>query len=301
VRRRFTGPQTLRLTTAKVFLDGVMEFPAQTAALLAPYLDAEGRPTAHRGDLYVSDRDYRALVRALDADGWQLHAHAIGDRAVRTALGAYEAVVRPGRRDRRHTITHLQLVHPDALRRLARARVVASMQLQWAASTPFTRDALRPYLGPERFARLYPARSLARAGVRLAGGSDWPVDPLAPFTQLATAIDRRPPTGDEPPLGAAEGLTRTQSLLMHTAGAAFQLHDDASGTVRPGRRADLIVLDREITAVPVREIHSATVRHTLVSGRVVHDAQSRTGRERAASARQLGAARAVGHSCCQGH
>ncbi|MFI2433079.1 amidohydrolase [Streptomyces sp. NPDC018693] len=304
VRRRHTGPDTLRLTTAKVFLDGVMEFPAQSGALLDPYLDASGRPTDHRGDLHVGDRDYRALVAALDADGWQMHAHALGDRAVRTALDAYEAVARTGRRAGRHTIAHLQLVHPDDYGRFARAGVVASMQLQWAASTTFTRDALRPYIGPERYARLYPARSLARAGAWLAGGSDWPVDPLAPFTQIATAIDRSDPELNEPPLGADEGLTRTQSLLMHTTGAARQLHDDVSGAIRPGWRADLVVLDRDITKAPVREIRAAGVRYTLISGHVVHDAGSHTGRVRVEAARHmgvLGTGRTPGGSCCRGH
>ncbi|KUN84288.1 hypothetical protein [Streptomyces griseoruber] len=107
MHRRFTGPATPRLTTATVFLDGVMAFPAQAAALLTPYRNAAGRPTGHRGEPYVSDRDHQALVRALDADGWRVHAPAVGDRAVRTALNACERVARPGRRGRRHTLTHL--------------------------------------------------------------------------------------------------------------------------------------------------------------------------------------------------
>ncbi|MCL6735925.1 amidohydrolase family protein [Streptomyces neyagawaensis] len=245
-----------------------------------------------------------ALVRALDADGWQMHAHAIGDRAVRTALNAYEAVARTWRRSRRHTITHLRLVHPDAYRRFARAGVVASMQLQWAQPSSFTNDALKPYIGPERYARLYPARSLAKAGALLADGSDWPVDPLAPFTQIATAIDRSHPDEDQPPLNAREGLTRAQSLVMHTAGAAHQLHDGNSGTGCPGKRADLIVLDRDITKVPVKEIRATKVQYTLISGRVVHDAESQTGRARAEVARRIGAQgarRTSGGSCCQGH
>ncbi|MFD8309436.1 amidohydrolase family protein [Streptomyces sp. NPDC059690] len=91
---------------------------------------------------------------------------------------------------------------------------------------------------------------------------------------------------------------------MHTAGAAHQLHDGRSGTVRPGQRADLIVLDRDMTGVPVKDIRATTVRHTLVSGRVVHDAGSETGRARAEAAQRmgaLGAGRTRGGSCCQGH
>jgi predicted amidohydrolase YtcJ len=195
-------------------------------------------------------------------------------------------------------------VHPNDYRRFARAGVVASMQLQWALSSSFTNDALKPYVGPERYPRLYPARSLAKAEALLAGGSDWPVDPLAPFTQEATAIDRSNPKENQPPLNAREGLTRTQSLVMHTAGAAHQLHDGGSGTVCPGKRADLIVLDRDITKVPVQDIRATKVHYTLISGRVVHDAESQTGRARAEAAQRIGAqgaGRTSGRSYCQGH
>ncbi|UKY54754.1 amidohydrolase [Streptomyces inhibens] len=304
LRSRYAGPDRLRLTTAKVFLDGVPEFPAQGAALLAPYLDAEGRPTTHRGDLYVSDRDYRALVLALDKAGWQMHAHAIGDRAVRVALNAYEAAAHTSRHHRRHTITHLEFVHPDDYKRFARAGVVANMQMQWAKQNVFTSKALRPYIGEERFARLYPARSLLRAGARLAGGSDWPVDPLRPFDQLATAIDRSNPDEDLPPLNAGEALTRAQTLSMHTAGTAYQLHDAQSGTLRAGQRADLIVLDRDITKVPMKEVRGSSVCFTMIAGQVVHDATSAAGRERIAAAQQMGALggdKTPGASCCHGH
>ncbi|MEU6254367.1 amidohydrolase family protein [Streptomyces sp. NPDC047043] len=196
------------------------------------------------------------------------------------------------------------LVHPDDYRRFARAGVVASMQLQWAMPSAFTNDALRPYIGPERYARVYPAHSLAKAGARLAGGSDWPVDPLLPFTQIATAIDRSNPEENHPPLNPREALTRHQSLVMHTAGAAHQLDGGGSGTVRPGQRADRIVLDRDFTRVPVQDIRATKVRYTLVSGRVVHDAGSETGRARAEAAQRmgaLGAGRTRGGSCCQRH
>lgn len=313
LRGRYGGTANLRLTTAKVFLDGVIEFPAQTAALLTPYLDADGRPTDQRGDLYVGDRDFRALAVALDRHGWQLHAHAIGDRAARVALNGYEAAARDsrsGRRPgRRHTVAHLELVHPADVPRFARIGALACMQLQWAVRNVFTLDALRPFLGPERWARLYPARSLARHGATLTGGSDWPVDPFRPFNQIATAIDRTDRSSSEPvPLNAAQGLSRTQALTMHTAGSAFQLQDPGSGTITPGARADLIVLDRDVTRVPVDDIRGTVVRQTLISGQVRYDSGA-TGAARAAAAfgRTLAAGAAVAarsgsaagrHSCC---
>jgi predicted amidohydrolase YtcJ len=179
------------------------------------------------------------------------------NRAARVALDAVAAARGAnGDADRRHTIAHLQLV-------------------QWATRDTFTLDALQPYIGPERFARLYPARSLQDAGAALSGGSDWPVDPLNPFNQIETAVTRVGAYAEEPePLGADQALERHSVLRMHTAGSAFQMHCDDSSTLEPGKRGDVIVLDRDITTSPADEIKSATVRYTFVGGELVHDADS---------------------------
>ncbi|WP_406344026.1 amidohydrolase [Streptomyces sp. NBC_00648] len=274
LRARYGQVPGLRFGTAKVFLDGVIEYPSQTAALLAPYLDAEGRPTAHRGDLYVSAADYGRLATTFDRADWQLHAHAIGDRAVRTALDGYETAVRAnGRRGNRHTVAHLQLVHPTDYRRFAPLGVVACMQLQWAMRDIWTMEALLPYIGPERHRLMYPARSLERHGAALSGGSDWPVDPLQTWNQIRTAVDRE---GSEAGEGALypelEGLTLASSLRMHTAGTAHQLRmDRVSGRLLPGMAADLVVLDRDVTRVRISEVSGVGVRMTLVGGRMVHE------------------------------
>lgn len=315
IRRAHRHNPLLRITTTKMFVDGVMEFPAQTAALLTPYLDANGRPTDNRGDLYITSRQYAKLAVALQRAGWQMHSHAIGDRAVRTALDAYEAAARDDRgRARRlgHTITHLELVHPTDIGRFAQWGVLASFELQWAVRNAFTLDALRPYIGEERFDRLYPSQSLAQAGAYLVGGSDWPVDPFNPFNQIATAIDRRDPHGDDPRvLGPHERLTRDQSLQMHTRGSARQLHAARTGTVEVGKVADLMVLDRDITVVPVDDIRSTEVMSTIIGGEVVYDASTSTaararraadGRAQAqATLAAVGAGSRVPGACCQVH
>jgi hypothetical protein len=307
LRSRYLGAATLHVTTAKVFLDGVMEFPAQTAALLAPYLDENGTPTDYYGELYVNGPTFGKLAVELDRQDWQVHAHAIGDRAVRVALDGYARARRAnGDRGLRHTIAHLELVHPSDYGRFSRLGVVACMQLQWAVRNVWTLAALRPYIGEERFHRLYPAASLARSGAVLAGGSDWPVDPLRPFTQISTAVDRTGPDSDRAPLGRDEALTRTQSLRMHTRGSAHQLHSRRTGTLAPGKRADLIVLDRDLLRGSTTDMGGAEVRHTLVDGDVVYDAGSgsqRRSAERFAAA-QVFAANGDPHgrhaSCCQG-
>ncbi|WP_055699264.1 amidohydrolase [Streptomyces silaceus] len=284
LRKDFRDVRALRFGTIKVFLDGVIEYPAQTAALLKPYLDEDGRPTDHRGDLYVSAADYGRLSAAFNADGWQMHAHAIGDRAVRTSLDGYAyALRRTGRRDLRNTTAHLQLVDPADLPRFAALGVVPCMQLQWAARNTWTMDALLPYIGPERHRWLYPARSLRDRRAALAGGSDWPVDPLQVWNQIRTAIDREGTEGGGGLYRAEEGLTRTSSLLMHTLGTARQLRmEHITGTVERGKAADLVLLDRDVTRCPVADISSVEVRLTLVGGTVVHDAESSAGRAAAA-------------------
>ncbi|MFF4580730.1 amidohydrolase [Streptomyces sp. NPDC001389] len=284
LEREFRGVAGLRFGTVKVFLDGVIEYPAQTAALLEPYLDGQGHSTANRGELYTSAADYGRLTAAFNAVGWQMHAHGLGDRAVRTALDGYEAARRvTGRLDLRNTIAHLQLVDPADLRRFAMLGVAACMQLQWATADTWTMEALLPYIGPERHRRMYPARSLERAGARLTGGSDWPVDALQVWNQLRTAIDRQGAYGAGALHPELEALSRTSVLRMHTLGTAWQLRQDGlTGTVERGKAADLVLLDRDVTRCPVADISGTQVRMTLVGGRVVHDAGSAAGRAAAA-------------------
>ncbi|MEU3597751.1 amidohydrolase [Streptomyces sp. NPDC006798] len=308
-RRHYQEVDGLHLRTAKVFVDGVMEYPAHTAALIDPYLDGHGNPTRHRGQLHLEPADFARLAALLDQNGWQIHAHAIGDRAVRTALDGYETAQRAhGRRGNRHTITHLQLVHPTDLQRFAHLGVIASMQLQWAMRDTWTMDALLPYIGPERHRRLYPARSLERHGTPLAGGSDWPVDPLHTWNQIRTAIDRQGADSDGPLHPEHQAISRTSALRMHTTGAARQLRmDHITGTLTPGRAADLVLLDRDITRVPVPEISGTQVRLTLVNGIAVHDADTAAGRavraqtERPAAGASRRPAHANRHQSCEGH
>ena len=293
--REYRDVPNLRFGTVKVFMDGVIEYPAQTAALLEPYLDASGNPTDHYGDLYVDGPTLGEFATVFDGADWQVHTHAIGDAAVRAALDGFEiARARNGRRANRHTIAHLQLVHPDDYGRFAKLDVVPVMQLQWATRNVWTMEALLPFIGPERHARMYPAMSMHAAGAPLAGGSDWPVDPLFPWNQVQTAIDRFGIYGEVEPLYPEEGLSRTQSLRMHTRGTAYQLHQErTSGTLEPGKYADLVLLDRDIATCPVSEIHEATPQLTMVGGVPTFDIGSSTGRmtsrsmERAAAAAKI--------------
>ena len=276
------GRAGVTIRTVKMFFDGVIEHPTQTAALLEPYRVNKGTkrnprwaPGTSRGPTYFRQQVANRAIAALDAAGWQVHIHAIGDRAVRSALDAFEnARRRSGRSGNRHTITHLELIHPSDFKRFGRLGVMASMQLHWAEQDSYTVDSLKPYIGARRWRWVYPAGSLARAGATLCGGSDWPVDPLLPFRQIEIAVNR---TADEvyegypKPLWRQEGLSLRASLAMHTRNSAFQLHQEKlTGQIRPGFAADLIVLDRDVLRAPLKRVSKTKVDLTMVAGGIVH-------------------------------
>ncbi|MGB2838820.1 MAG: amidohydrolase [Actinomycetes bacterium] len=291
--KRYKDVPNLHFGQVKVFMDGVIEYPAQTAALLRPYTDADGKPTDNYGELYVDAATFGAFSTVMDKAGWQVHAHAIGDRAVRTALDGYEMARKAnGRTGNRHTIAHLQLVHPNDYPRFAKLGVIPDMQLQWASRNVWTMEALLPFIGAKRHARMYPANSLLEAGARLAGGSDWPVDPLYPWNQVETAIDRTGLYGEGAPLNPWEGITRRQSLHMHTRGTAYQLHQEKStGTLKVGKQADLVLLDIDISTCPVSEIKNAVPQLTLLGGDATFDLSTQAGRTVARSMQSAAAAK----------
>jgi predicted amidohydrolase YtcJ len=199
-----------------------------------------------------------------------------------------------GKTDRRHTIAHLQLVHPSDYPRFAQLGVIPNMQLQWATRNVWTMEALKPFIGQNRWERMYPAKSMLDDGARLAGGSDWPVDPLYPWNQVQTAIDRMGLYGENKPLGIHEGISRLQSLRMHTRASAFQLHrEKKTGTVEVGKLADLVLLDRDVTSIPVSEIKDVVPQLTMVGGDVTFDIASSSGRHARRALEAAAATRSV--------
>lgn len=275
VARRAAGTRgRLRCTTVKIMQDGVAE--NGTAALLGPYLDGCGCASDNSGISFVPPKELRSYVAELDAHGFQVHFHALGDRAVREALDAVEAARRAnGFTDTRPHLAHLQVVHPDDIGRFRELGASANMQALWAAHEPQMDDLTIPFLGPERSAQQYPFGSLLRSGATLAAGSDWPVSSPDPLQGIHVAVNRVLP--DAPPgtgvflPGQRIGLGA--ALAAYTAGSAYVNHLDAvTGTVAPGYYADLAVLDRDPFAGPAEEIGTTTVEQTFVAGQRVYAA-----------------------------
>ena len=250
--------------TVKIMLDGVME--NRTAAVLDPYADGTGR-----GLLYVEPAVLTDAVTRLDALDFQVHLHAIGDRAVRVGLDAVAAArAANGPRNNRHQIAHLQLVDPADIPRFAALDVTATVQTFWAQHEPQMDELTVPGLGPERAGRQYAFADLAHADARLALGSDWPVTTADPLAQLEVAVTRRSPGArDRPAFLPGQRLELSRAVRAFTAGSAFVNHDPGGGALLPGSRADLVVLSRNIFSIPAREIATAGVRATVVAGQVV--------------------------------
>ncbi len=257
--------------------DGVAE--NYTAGMLEPYLDSCGCQTSARGLSYVDPDELRAHVTALDALGFQVHFHAIGDRAVRECLDAVQAArAANGANDHRHHIAHLQVVHPDDIGRFAALGVTGNMQALWAAHEPQMDELTIPFLGAERSARQYLFGDLLRSGARLAAGSDWAVSSANPIRAIHVAVNRalQGATGAEAePLLPAQRLEPAEAFAAYTIGSAFVNHlDDVTGSIDVGKLADLIVLDRDPMSGPPADVGSTKVLATYVEGEPVYRADS---------------------------
>jgi predicted amidohydrolase YtcJ len=250
--------------------------------MLEPYLDAHGRPTGVTGTSYFDAEALKSFVTRIDAEGFQVHIHAIGDRAVREALDAIEAARRAnGANDLRPHIAHIQVVHPEDLPRFRRLGVVANGQPLWACNDPQMTELTIPFLGPERSTWQYPFGSLVRSGAMLAFGSDWSVSSPNPLWEMHVAVNRTMPPGytygapdaDQEVLLPDERIDLPTAIAAFTIGSAYVNHlDDVTGSIEMGKQADLVVLSRNLFQGPADRIAEARVELTLVDGKVVFEA-----------------------------
>lgn len=271
-RRNSFGGTRLRPTAVKIFADGVIE--SGTAALLEPYLNRTGS----RGELNFEPERLAKFVTSLDREGFQVHIHAIGDRAIRVSLDAYAAAQKAnGRRDARHHIAHLELIEPDDIPRFRELGVIANFQPLWAYADPYIKDLTLGPLGPARSRWLYPIGSVVRTGATIAAGSDWPVTSLNPIEAIQVAVTRRGPAEAEGPAWIPEEKIDLAAMLAaYTINGAYLNHEEKeAGSIEPGKAADLIVLDRDLFKIPPEKIHEAKVVLTLLEGQEVYQTPRR--------------------------
>jgi hypothetical protein len=264
MRTRYQA-EGIRADAAKIFADGVIE--SGTAALLEPYADLGGR-----GELNFPPEVLDRIVARLDKEGFQVHVHAIGDRAIRASLDAFErARAANGPRDSRHHISHIELFHPDDIPRFRSLGVVANFQPLWAFADTYITDLTEPQLGPRRSRWLYPMKSVKDSGAILAAGSDWSVSSMNPLDAVQVAVTRRDLSAPEGPSWIPEERVDMDTILAaYTRGGAYLQHQEAlTGSLEVGKRADVIVLEKNLFEVPETEIHRVKVVLTLLDGKEI--------------------------------
>jgi len=256
-------------STVKIMQDGVLE--NYTGVVLEPYR-LKGQQDVH-GIPMVEPELLKQAVTKLDAEGFQVHFHAIGDGAVRQALDAVEAArTANGELGGRHHISHLQLVHPDDQPRFRRLNVIANFQPLWAYADDYVTELTLPFISEQAATYMYPIGSMERRGAIVAFGSDWSVSTANPFEQIETAVTRMGSLGDtDEPFMPEERIGLPEALAAFTINAAYtNRNEQDTGSLEVGKLANLAVLDRNLFDIPATEISDTRVLLTLFEGKPVH-------------------------------
>ncbi len=262
-REAYKNVPNLRVSGIKIFADGVAEYPSQTAHLSQPY-----KNTGRNGDLLFDPQKFAELCVAADKQGLIIHVHAIGDGAVTAALDGIAAARRAnGDSHLPHTLTHEQFVRPEDFPRFRELGVISALQLFWADAGNDTIEILRPYLDADIYKWQYPARSILDNGGIISGASDWPVSTANVFRAIYQAETRK---GSEGVLDPSQAMPREAMFYAYTRNSARAMHLDSIGAIAPGKRADLILLDRDVLTISPEEMRDTKVLWTMVAGKTVY-------------------------------
>ena len=265
-RDTYKNVPNLHVTGIKIFADGVAEFPSQTAHFTKPY-----KNSGRYGDLLFDPKTFAALSVAADKQGLIIHVHAIGDGAVKAALDGIAAARAANPSSKLpHTLTHEQFVRPEDFPRFRELGVISALQLFWAEASSDTIEILKPYVDPEIYKWQYPARSILDNGGIISGASDWPVSTANVFRAIYQAETRK---GKEGILDASQAMPREAMFYAYTRNSAKAMNMDSIGTIAPGKRADLVLLDRDVLTVSPEEMRDTKVLWTMVAGKTVYQAK----------------------------
>ena len=265
VKAHGAGDAWVKIGGLKGYMDG--SAGSRTALFFEPYTDSAG----YRGLMQNPERDMRSWIGNADSAGLQVAVHAIGDRANALILAIYDSVIKVhGPRDRRFRVEHAQHLRPQDIPLFGTLGVIASMQPYHAIDDG---RWVERRIGPVRVKTTYAFRTLLDTGAKLAFGSDWTVAPLDPLAGVYAAVTRRT-LDDKHPTGwvPEQKITVGEALRAYTAGNAFATFDEKKrGALAPGYYADVVVVDRNLFAIPAESLAAARVRVTIVGGKVVYE------------------------------
>jgi len=265
-RDAYKDVPNLHVTGIKIFADGVVEFPSQTANLTKPY-----KNTGRNGELLFDPKTFAELCIAADKQGLIIHVHAIGDGAVKAALDGIAAARQAnGSSGLPHTLTHEQFVRPEDFPRFRELGVISALQLFWAEASNDTIEIVKPYLDAEIYKWQYPARSILDNGGIISGASDWPVSTANIFYAIYQAETRK---GSEGVLDPSQAMPREAMFYAYTRNSARAMNLDSIGSIAPGKRADLVLLDRDVLTISPEKMRETKVLWTMVAGKTVYRAK----------------------------
>jgi predicted amidohydrolase YtcJ len=262
-RELYKNVPNLHVSGIKVFADGVVEYPSQTAHLSKPY-----KNTGRNGELLFDPNNFAVLCVEADKEGLIIHVHAIGDQAVTEALNGIAAARKAnGNSGLPHTITHEQFVQPDDFPRFRELGVVSALQLLWADASQDTIEIVKPYLDADIYKWQYPARSILDNGGIISGASDWPVSSANVFWAIYQAETRKGPEGV---LDPSQAVPREAMFYAYTRNSARAMNLNSIGEIAAGKRADLVLLDRDVLTILPEEMRDTKVLWTMVAGKIVY-------------------------------
>lgn len=265
-RAKYKDVPHLHVTGIKIFADGVAEFPSQTAHLTKPY-----KNTGHNGDLLFDPAKFAQLCISADKQGLIVHVHAIGDGAVTASLDGIAAARKAnGDSHLPHSLTHEQFIQPQDFPRFRELGVISALQLYWAEAANDTIEILKPYVDPGIYQWQYPARSILDNGGIISGASDWPVSTANVFRAIYQAETRK---GKEGILDATQAMPRQAMFDAYTRNSAKAMNLDSIGVITPGKRADLVLLDRDVLTDSPEDMRETKVLWTMVAGKMVYQAK----------------------------
>jgi len=268
----------LNMRQVKFTIDGVPE--GKTSYLLEPYDPAAGMDPDYRGSAAAEQEDLNKFTAAVNAAGYTVQTHSMGDASVRMSLEAYEySAEQNGDMDVRNKITHVNLIREEDVARMAEGNIIAAMQPLWFYYDPFFSPLEEQMFGEERFDSEYHIKDMVEARVMITGSNDYPVTldfaPLHAIEAGATQCSPYPGEDDKPDeytRNADQAVSVYEMLKMYTTNGAYAAFlDDRAGTIEVGKRADLVVLGQNLLTCDVKSISDTQVVYTISDGRIVYE------------------------------